>query len=95
MSSAEERCFTVKGRVQGVFFRACTVRWAQQLGLVGYVKNNANGTVSVVAQGAPSALDQLYLKLKKGSPLSKVTQVDFEQVSDKQELYARFEIIDR
>jgi acylphosphatase len=43
--------FIVKGKVQGVFFRAMVRRKALELGLVGYAKNLDDGDVEVVAQG--------------------------------------------
>jgi acylphosphatase len=42
--------FEVDGRVQGVFFRACTEKKAKELGLVGWVMNTAQGTVKGVCQ---------------------------------------------
>ncbi|HEX6814013.1 MAG TPA: acylphosphatase, partial [Planctomycetota bacterium] len=37
--------FVVVGRVQGVAFRACTQKAAQQFGIVGFVQNRADGAV--------------------------------------------------
>lgn len=42
--------FEVEGRVQGVFFRACTEKKAKELGLVGWVMNSSQGTVEGVCQ---------------------------------------------
>jgi acylphosphatase len=41
----------VRGRVQGVFFRASAQREARRLGLTGWVKNRADGSVEVLAEG--------------------------------------------
>ena len=41
----------VSGRVQGVFFRDHTRRWASDLGLTGWVKNLSDGRVEVLAEG--------------------------------------------
>ncbi len=49
----------VKGKVQGVFFRANVRRRAMELGLVGYAKNLGNGDVEVVACGNPAAISAL------------------------------------
>ena len=41
----------IKGRVQGVFFRAATQREARRLGVTGWVKNRTDGSVEVLAEG--------------------------------------------
>lgn len=48
---ADARRLTVRGRVQGVGFRAWTVREAKALGLDGWVRNRRDGTVEVLACG--------------------------------------------
>ena len=68
--------FEVFGRVQGVYFRANTVQKATALGLVGWVRNTARGTVEGVAQGEPSSLAALRAWLEtEGSPASSVERV--------------------
>lgn len=47
------------GRVQGVFFRDTTQRYAQKLGLVGEVRNLSDGTVELLVQGVRKQIDQL------------------------------------
>ena len=42
---------TVKGKVQGVFYRASTKAVADQLGVKGYIRNEPNGDVSIAAEG--------------------------------------------
>ena len=49
--------FYVFGRVQGVGYRAWTVRTAQQYGLFGWVRNRRNGCVEVYVQGDSQTLD--------------------------------------
>lgn len=56
----------VRGRVQGVGFRVFVAREAWRLGLVGWVRNDADGAVHVVAQGAPPDLDALLEALHEG-----------------------------
>jgi acylphosphatase len=51
MSTYSSFAFEVTGRVQGVFFRACTREKALNLGLVGFVRNTPQGSVAGVAQG--------------------------------------------
>ena len=74
MSGARQ--FTVKGRVQGDFFRDSARRVAQSLGLTGHAINLPDGKVEVLACGSPDALDKLEQWLNEGPSLSKVSAVD-------------------
>ena len=56
----------VRGRVQGVGFRAETHAEARRLGLEGWVRNLMDGTVEVLAAGDDAAVDQLIAWLKHG-----------------------------
>ena len=69
------RRFTVKGRVQGVFFRDSTRRVAQSLGLTGHAINLSNGDVDVLACGDPDALAKLADWLHEGPRMAEVTAV--------------------
>ena len=53
------------GRVQGVGFRFSAHSIARRIGLAGQVRNMADGTVEMVAQGAPEAIDQCLYDLKQ------------------------------
>ncbi len=70
--------YRVKGRVQGVFFRASTRDQAQRLGLRGYVRNLPGGDVEVVAWGEREDLHKLAAWLWKGPPSARVTDVASE-----------------
>jgi len=67
----------ISGRVQGVCFRANTVRFVMKtdLDIRGYVKNLSNGDVEVLAQGDSKNLEILHDWLKKGPPMAKVVSV--------------------
>ena len=69
--------FVINGRVQGVCFRASTVRFVnkKKLNIRGYVKNMSNGDVEVLAQGDNENLDILHNWLKKGPIMAKVISV--------------------
>ncbi len=67
---------TVRGYVQGVGFRWFIVRRATQLGLGGWTSNEPDGTVRVVAEGEPAALDLLLAALRSGPPGASVERVD-------------------
>jgi acylphosphatase len=56
----------VSGRVQGVYFRSFTERTARQLGVRGTVRNLADGSVEVVAEGEQSDLEILIADLHRG-----------------------------
>ncbi|MGH2589066.1 MAG: acylphosphatase [Dehalococcoidia bacterium] len=67
----------VHGRVQGVYFRDFTVRWAQWLALVGTVRNLPDGrTVAVEAEGDRAALDRLLAALREGPPHALVERIE-------------------
>ena len=67
---------TVFGQVQGVSFRYYTIREAKRLRLAGWVANQYDGTVKVVAEGPHHALQELANFLANGSPLATVDQVE-------------------
>jgi acylphosphatase len=81
----------VKGRVQGVYFRAYTQKQAVKLNLNGFVRNLANGDVEIMACGDRSDLQQLVAWCHKGPLLAKVSDV---LVSDypAPEAFGEFEI---
>jgi acylphosphatase len=66
----------VHGDVQGVGFRYFVQRKANQLGLSGWVRNNGDGTVEVVAEGERRDLEQLKRALDEGPRLARVDRVD-------------------
>jgi len=74
-SKLHTRLFTIKGRVQGVWFRDSTRREAERLELSGYARNLPNSDVEVLASGTEAALNELSLWLQAGPPLAKVSEV--------------------
>lgn len=70
----------VNGRVQGVFFRAWTREQAESLGLAGWVRNCADGSVEARVHGEAAAVDDLVARLRKGPPAAAVTNVEVEEV---------------
>ncbi|HST28130.1 MAG TPA: acylphosphatase [Rudaea sp.] len=67
--------FNVRGRVQGVAFRASTRGMARRLGLTGHAKNLPDGRVEVLACGDAAALDELESWLRRGPPAARVDAV--------------------
>ncbi len=66
--------FLVRGRVQGVGFRAHTRHEALRLGLTGYAKNLPDGRVEVLAVGESAALAALERWLRSGPPAARVEE---------------------
>ncbi|MCS6925399.1 MAG: acylphosphatase [Candidatus Binatia bacterium] len=66
----------VRGRVQGVYFRASARDRARQLGVTGWVRNCADGSVELVAEGATERLTQLLTWCHGGPPGALVTDVE-------------------
>jgi acylphosphatase len=74
------RRFTIKGRVQGVFFRDSTRRVAESLGITGHAINLSDGNVEVLACGEAAALNELARWLADGPPSASVTDVIAHEV---------------
>ena len=68
----------VKGKVQGVWFRAWTIEQATELGLDGWVRNRMDGSVEAVATGPADRVEELIARCRRGSPASRVDAVDVE-----------------
>ncbi len=62
----------VQGKVQGVGYRDFVDTYAKMHGLLGWIKNNENGTVEIVMQGTPDMLKECIEMLQEGSLLAKV-----------------------
>ena len=75
------RRFTIRGRVQGVFFRASTREVAQSLGITGHAINLSNGNVEVLACGEAADLDKLAAWLQNGPPSASVAGVVAEDAA--------------
>lgn len=65
----------VTGRVQGVSFRAWTRDTAIGLGLAGWVRNEADGSVSALLSGGQEAVDAMVGQLWQGPPHAQVRDV--------------------
>jgi len=70
------RIILVSGRVQGVMFRDWAVQAARAIGVSGWVRNRADGSVEVYALGEPDLVDRLADRLREGSPASRVDRID-------------------
>lgn len=81
----------ISGRVQGVFFRAATQQQARSLGVTGWVRNRADGTVELLACGDETTVRGLETWLWQGSTQSKVQDVTSAVVTA--EPFDTFEIV--
>ena len=77
--NAVARRYNVSGRVQGVGFRFFVEREAHMLGIAGWVRNNFDGTVEVLAMGTPEQLMGLRGRLRAGPRAARVDAVDESQ----------------
>jgi acylphosphatase len=81
----------IKGKVQGVFFRASTKEMAEKLNITGWVKNTDGGDVEVRAQGEDEALEKFIAWCRRGPSQAKVTQVEINRDLP-EEKFDRFKI---
>jgi acylphosphatase len=68
----------VHGRVQGVYFRASARDRARQLSLSGWVRNRADGSVEIIAEGEKTQLEQFAVWCHGGPPGAVVTDINVE-----------------
>jgi acylphosphatase len=74
------RRIVVRGRVQGVYFRASTARRARELSVRGLAQNLPDGSVLVLAAGDVAALEELTRWLRQGPPMARVDSLESEPV---------------
>lgn len=75
----------VTGLVQGVFFRHTAKQTAASLGLTGFARNEADGSVQMEVQGEELALQKFQEWCQLGSPSSQVETVKAEGIPLKEE----------
>lgn len=68
----------VKGRVQGVGFRAHVEYYAQQIGVTGWVRNVGYDTVEAVAEGGRANVDRFIEIMKQGPRMARVDESTVE-----------------
>jgi acylphosphatase len=68
----------VTGKVQGVYFRGWTQQQAQRLGVHGWVRNEADGSVSALLAGSPQRVDEIVRLLRQGPPGAAVATVSVQ-----------------
>ncbi len=80
----------VKGRVQGVGYRFECLRMANALSIRGFVKNKADGSVYIEAEGAEPNVKDFIQWCKKGPPTAQVDDIEIEENEVKN--YTAFDI---
>lgn len=78
------------GHVQGVYFRDTVRRHAQSSAVCGWVRNNRDGTVEAVLEGAPEAVERLVEVCRRGPRGAHVERL--EVVAEEPEGLSGFEI---
>ena len=78
-NTTQARRFVVRGRVQGVGFRWFVEREAHILGIAGWVRNNHDGSVEVLAQGTRDQLSGLHSRLREGPRAARVDNVEVSE----------------
>jgi acylphosphatase len=86
------RRFLVVGKVQGVFFRHSTRFEATKLSIRGSARNLSDGSVEVIAQGEPAALEQLRAWLRRGPAQARVDEVRELTADDLEPIATGFDI---
>jgi len=82
MPPREVRHLIVTGRVQGVGFRAGMAQEAQALGVTGWVRNRADGSVEALVCGAPEQIAAILLWARRGPPAARVDHVAVDEGED-------------
>jgi acylphosphatase len=80
----------VSGRVQGVGFRYFTSNHAKALGLSGWVRNMASGSVEIEVQGNQDALHSFKLEIEEGPSFGRVDELKINKIPLREE--SRFEV---
>lgn len=93
-SSIEQWQILIYGHVQGVYFRASVKKFIQdeQLALRGFVRNHADGSVEVCAQGKTEELERLLIYCHQGPRAARVDHVDWHAQTTLTS-FSKFEII--
>lgn len=91
MSTKKARAVRVKGVVQGVFFRKYTEQKAVELGLVGFVMNEVDGSVYMELEGSENSLNAMQNWCHEGSPSSVVSDVEMHELEPRG--FQRFQIL--
>jgi len=68
----------IRGRVQGVCYRAWAIDEATRRGLTGWIRNRQDGTVEVLISGSEDAITGMIDVCKQGPPVADVTEIEVQ-----------------
>ena len=91
MRAAQHRAIhvIVRGRVQGVGFRAFVEHRALSCGVEGWVRNRRDGTVEAVFAGDPASVEAMIAACRKGPRDSRVDDVEQRDATEDDQLALR------
>ena len=75
------RRLMIKGRVQGVGYRYSMVEAAKRIGVTGWVRNLADGSVEAVVEGTKPQIEAITRWANQGPLMAEVARVDVEEAS--------------
>ncbi len=76
------RLVRIRGRVQGVWFRACATQEATRRHLRGWIRNRHDGSVEALLAGEEFQVDDMILACRQGPPLAKVESIASEATTE-------------
>ena len=83
----------IYGRVQGVFFRRSAKVEADKLGIVGWARNDDDGSVEILAVGEKQKLKEFIKWCKNGPEMAKVDKVEDDWSDETGEILESFEVL--
>lgn len=72
----------IKGKVQGVFYRASAKEVAKEIGITGWISNSENGDVEAIVSGTQTQLDAFITWCQHGPKRAEVSEVVISKVED-------------
>ncbi|MGZ8997455.1 MAG: acylphosphatase [Allosphingosinicella sp.] len=76
------RRLLIKGRVQGVFYRAWSAEQAGGLGLAGWVRNRRDGRVEMLVHGERAAVAEMIERCRRGPETARVDDIEVEEADE-------------